>query len=68
MKYILLLTLYGTDGIPNLEARETNLTGQECIAALEAYVETSPGLPHGQPSCELDSHANPIGTDHVLPA
>jgi hypothetical protein len=54
LKFIFILTLGATDGSNMVYVMEANMTGPECVEAVENYVATTPGLEFGFPACEVD--------------
>lgn len=54
LKFVFIVTLYQPDGMADVYVMDSNLTGADCIAAVENYVTTTPDLHLGLPACEPD--------------
>lgn len=54
LNFVFILTMFAQDGSADAYVMDSNLTGEDCIAAVENYMETTPDMRLGLPSCEID--------------
>ncbi|UVD36655.1 hypothetical protein RCXUPER_237 [Rhodobacter phage RcXuper] len=72
IKFVFLLTMFSETGTADVYVMDSNLTGEDCIAAVENYMATAPNMSRGLPSCEVDMAeaftVNHKGEELTLPA
>ena len=54
LTFIFVLTIWTSNGESHVLVADYNMSGTDCIAAMENYVLTNPSRAHGEPSCEID--------------
>lgn len=52
LPFVFILTVMSETGPTESSVKGANMTGEQCAAAVEIYVESNPNMTEGFPSCE----------------
>lgn len=59
MTFVFILTMYNAEPSAQIYIQATDLTGEDCIAAMVAYTEKDSYWTSGVPSCEINPASYP---------